>query len=351
MAVQRMACSLSLFLLLSLVQPLGGQVRIGHRWTANRPDAQGPASVSEDRTLPAGEVQVAVKYSHRQLSGQGDGTDSLALGWVLGLYDVAPSRMLTQGLSVDLLVGVSPQLTVVASAAFSRKTLDNLTRLDDQPGGVFPFQTKVSGLQDVRVSALYNVHDRGPIRVHVHGGVSVPVGAIDRVAVTPVSDDAPAQLPYVLQLGSGTFDLLPGLTLSIQNEKASLGVQAKGTIRLGKNDRGWTLGDVVEASAWAGYHQSRWVSASLGAAFCTWGNVRGYDRALDPDESPTHNPLAQGGRRVLLPMGINIVMPPGRLEGHRFSVDFLPPVHQDLDGPQLRHRWSLTLGWQRAVSF
>jgi len=351
MTAPKMAGALVFLAALALIQPVGAQVAPEHRWTPNRPDAQGPASISEDRTLAAGEIQLGLRYFHSQLKGQGAGSDSLTVNQVLRLFDVVPSQLLTQGVSVDLLFGLTQHLTVAASGTFARKTMDNLAGLAGQSNVFLLYQTEASGLQDVEVNALYNLYDSGPIRVHVHGGVSVPVGAIDADAVTPLSEPTATQLPYALQLGSGTFDVLPGATFNIQNEKASLGVQAKGTIRLGENDRGWRLGDAFEGNVWAGFYTSRWVSASLGGRFSSWGNVEGFDEGLDPNESPAHNTLTQGGWRVDLPMGVNVVMPPGRFEGHRFGVEFLIPLHQDLDGPQLRHRWSLVAGWRKSVSF
>jgi hypothetical protein len=351
MMVPKMAGPTLLFLAFACVQPLGAQVIPDYRWTPDRPDAQGPVGLSETRTLGAGEVQVEIKYFHFQSRGQGAGRDSLTLNQVLRSFDVAPHEMLTQGVAVDLLFGVTRHFTVAASGTFARKTMDNLAGLDGQSNMFLFYQTEASGLQDVKVNALYNVYDRGPMRVHVHGGVSIPVGAIDADAVTPLSEPTPTQLPYALQMGSGTFDLLPGATLNIQNEKASLGVQTRGTIRLGENDRGWRLGDTFEGTVWAGFHNSQWISASLGGRFSSWGNVEGFDAGLNPNESPAHNTLTQGGWRVDLPVGINVVVPPGRFGGNRFGLEFTIPLHQDLDGPQLRHRWSLVAGWQKSISF
>jgi hypothetical protein len=79
--------------------------------------------------------------------------------------------------------------------------------------------------------------------------------------------------------------------------------------------------------------------------------VEGFDEDLNPNESPAHNTLTQAGWRVDLPVGINFVMPEGQFEGHRLSVEFLFPIHQDLDGPQLKHNWSVAAGWSVDVGF
>jgi hypothetical protein len=137
----------------------------------------------------------------------------------------------------------------------------------------------------------------------------------------------------------------------MQNAKASLGFQGRATIRLGENDRGWALGDLYVGDLWAGLKTSDWVSVSLGARYSSWGNVEGFDEDLNPNESPAHNTLTQAGWRVDLPFGMNFVIPEGQFEGHRLGLEFLVPLHQDLDGPQLRHSWSLAAGWSMDLSF
>jgi hypothetical protein len=285
------------------------------------------------------------------MSGQGFGTDSLSVGQVLSLFDVSPSDLVTQGFSVDLQYGVTDRITLSARGTFAQKTMDHLAALEGQPNAYLFYQTTSSGIEDVEIHALYHVLSTRDIRFHVHGGASIPIGAIDSDDVTPFSDPGKTQLPYQQQLGSGTFDLLPGFTFNMQNDRASLGLQGRAAIRLGENDRGWTLGDLYVGNLWAGFKTSDWVSASAGIRYSSWGNVEGFDEELDPNESPANNTLTQGGWRVDLPVGLNFVLPEGQFEGHRLGVEFLIPLHQDLDGPQLKHSWSLAAGWSLDLTF
>lgn len=351
MIFRRIAGLLILLAVPTLAQPLGAQVEKPHTWSSARPDARAPESITEDRLLLAGEIQLGMRYLYTDMSGQAFGTDSLTVNQVLNLFDVAPSEMTTQGFAVDLLWGLTDRITLTATGTFAQKTMDNLAALNGQANAFLFYQTSASGLEDVRVNALYDILSEGAFRFHVHAGASLPVGAIDNNDVTPFSDPTPTQLPYTQQLGSGTFDLLPGFTFNIQNEKASLGFQGRATIRLGENDRGWTLGDLYEANMWAGIKTNEWISVSLGGRYSSWGNVEGFDEQLNPNESPAHNTLTQGGQRVDLPVGINFIIPEGQFEGHRLGVEFLLPIHQDLDGPQLKHNWSIAAGWSMGLSF
>lgn len=345
MMVRKLVGSLTFLVATGLLQPLSAQVTPAYTWDAERPDARAPISVTEDRILPKGGFQLGLRYLHSDLSGQGYGTDSLTVNQVLSLFDVSPSELATQGFGVDLAYGIADRVTLSATGTLAQKTMDNLSTLEGQPNAYLFYQTQASGIQDVKVNALYEVLATQDFRFHVTAGVSVPVGSIDADAVTPFSGDSPTQLPYSQQLGSGTVDLLPGFTFGMQNKRASFGLQGKGTIRLGENDRGWTLGDVYGANMWAGLKATDWVSISLGARYSSWGNVEGFDQDLDPNESPAHNTLTQAGWRVDLPIGMNFVMPDGQLKGHRLGIEFLFPIHQDLDGPQLKHKWSIAAGW------
>ena len=351
MMVRKIAGSLTLLMATAICQPLSGQVPKAHTWTSDRPDAEAPVSITEDRTLPAGAYQFGVRYLYSDMSGQGYGTDSLTVNQVLNLFDVAPSDLVSQGFAVDFLWGATDYLTLSASGTFAQKTMDNLAGLEGQSNAYLFYQTKASGIEDIKVSALYDVLNRGAVRFHVHGGVSIPLGSIDTDDITPFSDPDASQLPYTQQLGSGTFDLIPGFTFNMQNQKASLGLQGKATIRMGENDRGWALGDLYEGNLWAGFKTTDWASATMGLRYSSWGNVEGFDEEMNPNESPAHNSLTQGGSRVDLPLGLNFILPEGHFAGHRLAVEFLFPIHQDLDGPQLKHNWSVVAGWSMNFGF
>jgi hypothetical protein len=89
----------------------------------------------------------------------------------------------------------------------------------------------------------------------------------------------------------------------------------------------------------------------MAGRYTTWGQVEGADPDLDPFQDPAANTLALSGSRISLPVGFNLRIPDGRFAGHRLGLEFILPIHQDLDGPQLRQDWSLVLGWRKGVSF
>ncbi len=73
--------------------------------------------------------------------------------------------------------------------------------------------------------------------------MSFPTGSIAEVDRTPFSNPAKARLPYPMQIGSGAFDLLPGLTDSGHRGAYSWGGQARGEIRLDENHARYRQGN------------------------------------------------------------------------------------------------------------
>jgi hypothetical protein len=62
----------------------------------------------------------------------------------------------------------------------------------------------------------------------------------------------------------------------------------------------------------------------------------------------TANTDNYGGDRLSLSYGLNAYVPDGRLQGHRFALEYTLPLHQDLNGVQLEREPYLSAGWQLA---
>jgi hypothetical protein len=184
--------------------------------------------------------------------------------------------------------------------------------------------------------------------MHVNLGVSLPTGALDKADVTPASAPGAAVLPYPMQLGSGTVDLMPGATYLGQTPDWSWGAQGLVTIRLGENERDYRLGHRGMGTGWVARRFSDWFSASARLQGSVWGDVHGADAGLNPKMVPTADPDLRGGRRLDTGFGINVEVANGALAGQRLAFEFITPVWQDLDGPQLETDWALAVGWQYA---
>lgn len=320
-------------------------------WSHARPDGHAPVGVIEAHIQRPGSYMLFYRYEYTFFDGIQLGEDSVSVFNAFdnfGFGQIATTQK-TKVHTVGFQRGVTDNLTVRASLPYVQKEMQNWTSLEGDPSAflVTTFTTESGDFGDARLTALYEFAHEGPYRTHVHAGVSVPTGSVSE------SDDAEGileqevALPYQMQTGSGTWDLLPGLTFLAQNDQASVGLQALGTIRLGDNDRGYTFGNRINANIWGAYRFNDYLSASARIAAETWGEVDGLDPALDPEFTFTENPLLQGGTRVTFPVGVNLYFPGDVLHGHRLGLEIALPIHQDLDGPQLRQDWALSIGWEK----
>ena len=144
---------------------------------------------------------------------------------------------------------------------------------------------------------------------------------------------------------SGTWDLEPGLTYLGESQSWAWGAQIMGTVRLGKNDRDYRLGDAYRASAWAQYKITDWFGPSARLDWHAWGNIHGADPALDPARNPAFDPTRQSGERLDFLLGLNFYVPKGLFKGNRLSIEGGVPLHQSLAGPNLGVDWLITVGW------
>ena len=317
----------------------------GQKWSGARPDGHAPIGVMGDHTHNAGEFMLSYRYMYMDMQGMRNGTNNLSNQQVLEDYMVTPLKMDMQMHMFGLMYAPTDYITLMGMVPYIKKSMSHLTRMGAR------FKTESEGFGDIKFTGLIKVFDNYDQRIHINAGMSFPTGSIDKKDDTPMGSNQ--QLPYPMQLGSGTFDLLPGITYLGQHNDISWGAQVSGVIRLGENDRDYRLGNRFDATAWGAYDWFNWVSTSARMDWQSWGNIHGADSALNPGMVPTADTDNQGGNRLDLLFGMNFYVPEGPtlIKGQRLAVEFGFPIYQDLDGPQLETDWVLWLGWQYAWAF
>jgi hypothetical protein len=311
-------------------------------WTSGRPDGHAPLGVMGDHTHSAGEVMLSYRFMRMEMDGNRSGTESLAPEDVLDDYMVTPLNMPMSMHMVGAMYAPSDRVTLMAMVPFLSREMEHQTRM----GGMFT--TESSGLGDISLTGLVNLYNQNRDAAILNLGVRFPTGSIEQADQTPASAPNEVQLPYPMQIGSGTVDFLPGLTYLGQSDKWSWGLQAKGTLRLGENDRDYRLGHEGMATGWFANRVSDWLSGSLRLEGRAWGNIEGADPDLNPAMVPTADPMLRAGKRIDAFAGINFEVASGPLHGQRLAVEVGAPLWQDLDGPQLETDWVLVAGWQYA---
>lgn len=312
-----------------------------HHHEAIRPDAHAPIGVMGDHGHNKGEIMLSYRVMAMTMDENmfdGDTIEASEIVSTTGYnYMVAPTEMTMLMHMLGMMYGVSDKLTLSVMAGFTENEMDHVTRMGQE------FTTSSSGLNDVKLGALYQLSTVKNSSLLVNLAVSLNTGDIEAEDETPMSGGNPAQLPYPMQLGSGTYDVIAGFTFQQWMPTWSWGSQALYTHHIGENDRDYTLGNHFHVTTWASYRLHNNISTSIRMKYQERENIDGADAALNPMMVQTADTRLHAYKEMHLGAGANLT-----LGSHRLAVEFLGPVWQHVDGPQLVRGPTLTAGWQFA---
>jgi hypothetical protein len=264
-----------------------------------RPDGRAPAGVMGDHIVMKGAFSIAYQAMSMEMDGSRSGNNRLSDAEVLAAFPVTTRSMTMDMQMLSAMYGWSNDLSLMVMAPYLDITMPHLTRTGVR------FTTQSKGVGDVSLSGIYRLFRAGKHELLANAGISLPTGSIDKTDATPLGPGRP--LPYSMQPGSGTFDLMPGITYRGNTEDFSWGGQAGATLRLGRNDADYSLGDRYRVGAWVARLWTDWFSSSLRANFEDWGDVDGADARLNQALVPTAVPTLRGGSRLDLFAGVNFV--------------------------------------------
>ncbi len=326
-----------------------------------------PIGVMGDHMHKKGEVMFSYRFMRMEMAGNRIGRDDVTPDEIVTTIPnrffgnpmqpptlrVVPLEMSMNMHMLGVMYAPADWLTLMAMGMYATNDMDHVTYMGGmgttELGG---FTTETSGFGDTQLAGLVRLFDAGDGAVshhaHLNLGFSIPTGSTTETdqILTPMGMTPSPRLPYPMQLGSGTFDLQPGVTYTGRSESYSWGAQYLATFRTG-SDNGYARGDKHEATAWAQYGPAPWIAFSGRVAFRSQGRIDGIDPAIMAPVQ-TADPNFHGGERIDVGAGVNFAVQQGVLKGHRFAVEALLPVYQDLNGPQLETDWTLTVGWQKA---
>lgn len=328
-----------------------------------RPDSHAPISIMGDHMHAAGDWMMSYRYMFMEMDGMYKGSNAISPGQTYQAgYVVSPTRMKMDMHMVGLMYAPSDAITLMAMMPYTTMEMDH--RIDPAAGmlimlngGSSTFTTESSGIGDLRLGALFRILDEGPN--HIHGGLafSLPTGSIGEKDLIPgPGGRLQRQMPAAMQLGSGTFDILPSLTWVHTRDSWSAGVQAHANIRTGTNHHDYRLGNRFGVDGWLSYRLASWVSVSAGLSYLWEDELSGRqtDLSFRPPFAPARLTIPTafganyGGQRIEALVGANFVVPSGPIAGQRLAVDLRVPLWQDRNGYALGTDYTFTAGWQVA---
>ena len=331
--------------------------------TAARADSHGPIGVMGDHMHEDGEWMIGYRFSAMSMSGNQLNGNSVSPDWIASnvpnrffgapmqppTLRIVPTDMRMQMHMAGIMYGVTDWATITFGGSYIEKEMDAITY--QGMAGTTRLGTntmRTSGWGDARIMSSFRLLQDDTAHAQLNMGLSLPTGSITKrgTMLTPMGTRMTGRLAYGMQLGSGTFDLLPSATYTNRHGNIGWGAQYTGTIRLGENDEGYALGDMHQTSGWVSYQPAPWVSLATRVTGRTQGSIDGLDpNIMGPAQGA--NPDNYGGETVELSFGVNFVGQIGAIFGHRIAADFIVPVHSDPNGLQMEADWRFVIGYQK----
>ncbi|MDX1695020.1 MAG: hypothetical protein R3208_14740 [Ketobacteraceae bacterium] len=324
------------------------------------PDSHAPIGVMGDHLHKQGEWMLSYRLMSMSMKDTIEGKESISPAAIAtgvsnpnsppGTMRVAPLSMDTVMHMFGLMYAPSDSLTLMAMINYTEKEM-SLKTFSGMMGAteLGNFETRSSGMGDIKLSALYGIIDRGNHKLHLNLGLSVPTGSTDEedTVLTPMNTTMKMRLPYGMQLGTGTYDLQLGATYAGTTGLLGWGAQYLATTAIDDNDDGYAWGDHQALTAWASYRVATWSSLSLRATLTDADAIKGEDAEIRAPVT-TADPDNYGGQRLDIAVGANLVGQLGAIRGHRLALEYTQPVDQDANGVQLEMQSMWMLGYQYA---
>jgi hypothetical protein len=280
------------------------------------------------------------QYKTAKFEGYLDGSKSLSFNDVKGppsngsgkTFPVVPTTITQTAHIYSVGYQFNEQWQGHLSVPYIKQSTDHLSLVP----GYSTFTINTDGIGDIVMSASYALNSESWL---LSLGLSLPSGSIDEQGDTP-RGPGNQQVPYTMQLGSGTYDF--PVELSYQNSSApNLSLKASATIRTGTNDRDYRLGNNYSLSGRYKVDLSSRLQSYVGLAGQYSDSIHGQDDSLLAGDPATlypasiTNPDLYGGKKISASLGLLWKI----TEGYQLNMELSKPIYQNLNGPQPKEKW------------
>lgn len=316
----------------------------------------GPIGVFGVDMAAPGKLTISTSPSFANFSGMKMGTKTVSNQYIVTTvpYFLDPRRMVrvvpqnieAQAQIVGFTYGISKDFSIIANAGMAQKSLDAL--VFKGASGTTPLthnQPSTSGLTDFSVSGVYRIYQDNKNRVQLSAGFTFPTGfniASFNNWINPLGQIISPRAFYGMQLGTHTFDFMPGIVYLGYDTDWSWGASYRGRFPLANNPQGYRWGDLHEFNGWLGCTLVPGFTTTSRLQISMQGRIRGRDPEIKEAAAPA-NPLFYGGQRIELFGGSTIS---GKFIGYDswlLGFEAGLPIYQNLNGPQIMKNWQAAM--------
>ncbi len=311
-----------------------------------------PAGTMISHGHPKGGWMITYSLMRAELNGHLDGTKSISDDVIFNSYLMSPQTMRMDMHMLMGMYGCGARLSLMAMFSYTRMTMtmtmpQGSTHVHNMPGmtGVVSsdMTMKSAGIGDSKIWALYKLGTGEGSSLVASAGISIPSGSTDLQGNSENMFEN-QHLPYMMQLGTGSFDFLPGITYLKKSGRSSWSAQLLGTLRPFDNANSYRWGNELIVNAWFSRQFAQWISTSLRVEGVFSSSISGFDpmvlKVMEPDADADN----YGGQRCLIFGGINLYVNSGVFSDTKAAIEIGLPLYQNLNGPQLATEFQILIG-------
>jgi hypothetical protein len=253
-------------------------------------------------------------------------------------FPVVPNNIVQTAYLVSLGYAINDSWRAHVSVPYIEQETDHISIVPNYS----TFIIDSTGVGDMVVSASHKLSDSALADWWLTVGLSLPTGSIDEEGDTPRAP-GDQQLPYTMQLGSGTYDFPIQLSYHAKGEH-DINVMLAATIRSGTNDRDYRLGNNFSLTGRYQFNFSELIKPYISLGVQWADSIHGADTSLlvnsaYPYPAAITNPDLFGGIKVDARVGMSWEF----INHYRLSVELGKPIYQNLNGPQTQEDWRSSL--------
>ena len=286
-------------------------------------------------------------YMNMYCKGNQMGTDKVGDYSVFQQYGymMSPNSMNMQMHMLMAMYGINNRFSTMAMVSYNMNSMTGMA-----PGSMnMPTSSKTSGIGDTKIYLLYKLLQECRSNIIIGAGINIPTGSTTINGTNMLGDNQ--RLAYPMQIGTGTWNILPSITYFGQRNITdknilSYGIEAKADIKPSNNPQGYSFGNQYNLTAWGSYKFASWASCSARIEGINQDKISGFDPAIYPlmYNDPSANPGNFGGKWLNAYLGFNFYINKSAFKNLRLLVEYGMPVYQNLNGTQMSVNNTLQAG-------
>jgi hypothetical protein len=305
-----------------------------------------PTGVMLSHVHPKGEWMFSYRLMRMEMGAMQNGSQTLTDNDVYAQnYSMTSSFMRMDMHMLMAMYGINDKLTLMTMIHYQNigMHMDMFASDGHNHGGV-AVNANVnphlysSGIGDTKIYVLYQAFSKNGHKILGNVGLSLPTGSIHKKGEIN-SMYSNSQMPYQMQMGSGTVDFLPSLSYLLDKNNISFGTQVAGNIRSYKNALNYQLGNEYTLTTWLGYRWFSFLGSSIRFEGITTEKITGFDAQLYAFTEPSTNVSNYGGQKLNGFVGLNYYFNRGWIKNSSVSTEFGLPLYQNFNGIQMQNKF------------